>query len=487
MKKYTYFKTMLVCIFFLNSYSAFCQSKEKVTKLKELAVIEVENLNEELINISDSIWHFAELKFEEKKSSNLLIHTLKNAGFEIQENVGGLPTGFVATFGNEKPVIGIIGEFDALPGISQKDLPKKEPLIKGENGHACGHNLFAAGSLGGALAIKKLISEGRIKGTVKFFGTPAEEGGGGKIYMIQAGAFNGLDFCFDWHPAQETKAHVQPSQAATTLEIEYFGKSAHAGLFPWKGKSAQDAMELFADGVNLLREHVQPTARMQYTFRESGKANNIVPDYAKVSITLREATFESLQYIKGRIEKIAEGASLMADVDYRIDDNFVTNHQWVNNRTGGQLVHDNLEILGAISFSESEITYAKMMQKNMNLPEVGFKNEIRKMEETKSTPMRGGSDVGDVSWNVPEISFVVTALPDKVPMHSWGMVACGGNSIGHKSLIYASKVLAMTMIDLYTNEENQENVRMEYEERRGNAPYVPLVPKLEDQLNRIKK
>jgi len=321
-----------------------------------------------------------------------------------------------------------------------------------------------------------LISEGKIKGTVKFFGTPAEEGGGGKIYMIQAGAFDGVDFCFDWHPAQETKAHVQPSQAATTLEIEYFGKSAHAGLFPWKGKSAQDAMELFADGVNLLREHVQPTARMQYTFRESGKANNIVPDYAKVSIALREATFESLQYIKGRIEKIAEGASLMADVDYRIDDNFVTNHQWVNNRTGGQLIHENLEILGSISFSESEITFAKTMQKNMNLPEVGFKNEIRKMEETKSTPMRGGSDVGDVSWNVANINLTVTTAPKDTPWHSWAVVACGGMSIGHKGMSYASKAMAMTMIDLFEDPELREEMRKEFLERKGDYVYKGILP-----------
>lgn len=476
-----------VSIIFLNCYSASCQSNGEIMELKELVVNEVEILKEELINISDSIWHFAELKFEENKSANLLIQTLKDAGFEIQDNVGGLPTGFVASFGKEKPVIGIIGEFDALPGISQKDLPVKEPLVKGANGHACGHNLFAAGSLGGALAIKELISEGKIKGTVKFFGTPAEEGGGGKIYMIQSGAFDGLDFCFDWHPSAKTRAHVQPSQATTTLEIEYFGKSAHAGLAPWRGKSAQDAMELFASGVNLLREHVEPTARMQYTFRESGKVNNIVPDYAKVSITLREASFESLQYLKRRIKRIAEGASIMADVRFQIDSNFVTNHQWIVNRTGGSLIHNNLAILGPISFSELEEVFAKTIQKNMNLPEVGFNNEILSIEETKSTPMRGGSDIGDVSWNVPEISFEVTALPDKVPMHSWGMVACGGNSIGHKSLIYAAKVLAMTMIDLYGNKKNQENVKMEYEERRGNIPYVPLVPKLEDQLNRIKK
>src|SRR6188474_1141400 len=240
----------------------------------------IETKEPELIKLSDQIWDFAETALAETKSSKVLADWAEKKGMKVERGVANMPTAFVAEYGSGKPIIGILGEFDALPGLSQKAVPYKEPLVEGAAGHGCGHNLFGAGSLGAAIAIKELIAAGKLKGTVRFYGTPAEEDLAGKVWMAKEGLFNDLDVCLDWHPDYENKANMQSSQAIIDYNISFKGKSAHAAFDPWNGRSALDAAELFTTGINFLREHVKPSVRLHYVYKEAGNVPNVIPDKA---------------------------------------------------------------------------------------------------------------------------------------------------------------------------------------------------------------
>ncbi|MFY8037096.1 MAG: amidohydrolase [Cyclobacteriaceae bacterium] len=274
-------RPILLSILLVSTFSVMAQSK-KINPNKSAVIQSVEKHQSELITISDKIWAYAEIALREHKSSKELADYAQAQGFRVSRGVAGMPTAFVAEFGSGKPIIGIMGEYDALPGISQKATPTKEALAKGAAGHGCGHNLFGAGSLGAAIAVKELIAQGKLKGTIRFYGTPAEESVGGKVYMAREGLFNDLDVCLDWHPDVEIGASTQSSQAMVDFVVEFKGKAAHAAADPWNGRSAVDALEAFTFGVNLLREHVRPSVRMHYAIKAGGDVPNVVPEYAKV-------------------------------------------------------------------------------------------------------------------------------------------------------------------------------------------------------------
>ena len=261
-------KSSLIGVLLLGTSLVFGQSPKKL-KSEVIANVEAEKAN--LIEVSDKIWAAAEIAFQEKVSSKTLIDYAKANGFTVEEGVAETPTAFVASYGSGKPIIGILGEFDALPGISQKASPKKEPLVPGGAGHGCGHNMFGTASLGAAVAVKKLIEQGKIKGTVKFFGTPAEEKFFGKLWMARAGLFDDLDVCLDWHPADNTEADVQTTLALVDFKVEFFGQAAHASGDPWNGRSASDALELYTHGINAYREHIKPTVRIHYHIQDGGQ------------------------------------------------------------------------------------------------------------------------------------------------------------------------------------------------------------------------
>ena len=468
MKKY------LIVFLTLNAILSFAQSK-KSNANKDGVVSSVEKHRAELISISDKIWGYAETALRETKSSKELADYAEAQGFKVTRGVAGMPTAFTAEFGVGKPVIGIMGEFDALPGISQKAQPTKEPLQVASPGHGCGHNLFGAGSLGAAVAIKELMASGKLKGTIRFYGTPAEESVGGKIYMVRDGLFNDLDVCLDWHPEVEIAASVQSSQAMVDIIVEFKGKSAHAAFDPWEGRSAVDGAEAFTHGVNLLREHVRPSVRMHYAIKAGGDVPNVVPDYAKVWMWIRDSKRSVVEEVLTRVKDIAKGASLIAGVDYKVTIQTGDFDQLVN-RTGAEALQKNVDALGPIVYTPEEISFAKKIQETQGLEQTGLDGAIHPLKQTKEDPDGGSTDVGDVSWNVPEISLLVTTAPKKTAWHGWAVVACGGMSIGHKGMVFAAKALAMTMVDLFENEQLRKNVRAEFDQRRGNAVYKAYIP-----------
>lgn len=450
------------------------QSK-KVSAGKDAVIKSVDAHKQELIALSDAIWAYAETALKEHQSAKVLADYAEQQGFKVTRNIAKMPTAFIAEYGTGKPVIGILGEFDALPGISQKAQPIKEPLEAGAAGHGCGHNLFGAGSMGAAVAIKELMQQGKLKGTVRFYGTPAEESVGGKIYMARDGVFADVDVCLDWHPDVKIEASAQSSQAMVDFVVEFKGKAAHAAADPWHGRSAVDGLELFLHGVNMLREHVKPSVRMHYAIQAGGDVPNVVPEYAKVWMWVRDSKRAGVDEVFSRVKEIAKGASIMAGVESQITVQ-TGDYEILVNRKGAGALQKNIERLGPILYTAEETAFAKKIQEASGGEQTGLDGSIHQLKETGADPEGGSTDVGDVSWIVPEVTLLVTTAPANAPWHGWPVVACGGMSIGHKGLVFASKVLAMTMVDLFEDEQLRTAVREEFERRRNGHVYKAYIP-----------
>ena len=465
-------KNLLSIVFVIGS--TFLLNSQSVNKLKKDLLNSIEEKTLELTSLSDKIWEAAEVAFREDKSAEYLIEYAEANGLTIERGLAGMPTAFTASYGKGKPVIGIIGEFDALPGLSQTTAPYRDELIEGGAGHGCGHNLFGTASLGAAIAIKELIEKGSIEGTVKFFGTPAEEKFFGKLWMIREGVFDDVDICMDWHPADKTEANVQPSLALVDFMVEFTGQSAHASMDPWNARAANDALELYTSGINAYREHVKPSVRMHYHIQDAGQVVNVVPDYSRIWVRVRDITKEGLQPVYDHIRKMAGGAAIMANVEHKVS--LISGiHDLLPNRTGGAALQKNLEALGDIQYTQEEIDFALEMQRNNGKPEIGIDGKIRSLRETLKSPGGGSTDVGDVSYNVPVVSLNATTAPKGVPWHSWSVVASSGMSIGHKGMLYAAKALGMTMVDIFKDSRLRDDIKREFDERIGEYEYDPFL------------
>ena len=458
----------------LLSLTIFAGHTQSVNKLKKELLSSIENKSSDLISVSDKIWEAAEVAFREEKSANYLIDYAEKNGFKIEKGLAGIPTAFTATYGEGKPVIGIIGEFDALPGLSQTTVPYKNELIEGGAGHGCGHNLFGTASMGAAVAVKELIEKGELKGTIKYFGTPAEEKFFGKLWMIREGVFDNIDIVMDWHPADKTEANVQPSLALVDFMVEFSGQSAHASADPWNARSASDALELYTHGINSYREHVKPSVRIHYHIQDAGQVVNVVPDYSRIWVRVRDITREGLEPVYDQVQKMAGGAAIMANVDHKVS--LISGiHDLLPNRIGGAAMQKNLEILGDIEYNEEELSFAYDMQKANGKPLEGIDGKIRPLRETLESPGGGSTDVGDVSYNIPVVSLAATVAPKGVPWHSWSVVASSGMSIGHKGMIHAAKALGMTMIDIFKDEKLRDEIKKEFDDRIGDYKYDPFL------------
>jgi aminobenzoyl-glutamate utilization protein B len=443
-------------------------------KKKQEVVASIEKHRAELTRLSDQIWAYAETALRETRSSKVLADYAEQQGFEVKRGVAGMPTAFVASYGQGRPIIGILGEFDALPGISQKAQPVKEALDAGAAGHGCGHNLFGAASLGAATAIKELIAEGKLKGTIRFYGTPAEEAIGGKVYMARDGLFNDLDVCLAWHPDDRTHADVQSSQAVVTLVVEFKGKAAHAAADPWNGRSALAGLEFFTTGLNRMREFVRPSVRMHYTVVKGGDVPNVVPEYAKVLVWLRDSKRTGIEELLARVRKIADGAALMAEVESKLTVEG-GDYEMLVNMTGEKLIQANFQWLGPIKYTEAEQEFARAIQRATGVEAKGLNGDIQPMEEPKPDPPGGSTDVADVSWIVPTLHLSVTTAPEGAPWHAWPVVACGGMSIGHKGLSQAAKTLATTMVDLFEDNDAVLRIQAEFKEKTKGQVYKPYI------------
>jgi aminobenzoyl-glutamate utilization protein B len=445
-------------------------------KLKQEAIAGVERRAADLISMSDQIWGFAETALRETKSAALLADYAEKQGFRVTRGVAGMPTAFTAEFGSGKPVIAIMGEFDALPGISQKVQTTREALVAGAPGHGCGHNLFGAASLGAASAIKDLVAAGKLKGTIRFYGTPAEESVGGKVYMAREGMFNDVDVMVVWHPADRTSADNGSSQAIVDFVVEFKGRTAHAAFDPWNGRSASDAGEAFVHGVNLLREHVRPSVRMHYVVQKAGDVPNVVPDYAKVWMWVRDSKGAGIEPVLARVRQIAEGAGKIADVESKLTVQ-AGDYEILVNQTGSRLLHGNLTTLGPITYTEEEQTFAKGIQKTVGIAERGMVGEVQPFRDPPPAAPEGGStDVGDVSWHTPTINLTVATGVWNSPWHAWPVVATGAHSIGHKGLVYAAKAMAMTAVDLFLDAKVRDAIRAEFTGKTAGFVYKPWIP-----------
>jgi aminobenzoyl-glutamate utilization protein B len=453
-----------------------CFAQKVIPSTNKKAILaSVEKHQQELIKLSDQVWGFAETAMKETQSSKVLADYAEAQGFKVTRGVAEIPTAFIAEFGSGKPIIGVLGEFDALPGLSQKAQPVKEALVSGAPGHGCGHNMFGAGSLGAALSIKELITAGKLKGTIRFYGTPAEEDLAGKVYMARAGLFNDLDVCLDWHPEYENKANMQSSQAEMDYTVSFKGKSAHAAADPWNGRSALDAAELFNVGINFLREHLKPSVRMHYVYSKAGNVPNVIPSEAAVWLWIRDAKRSGVAEVSERMRDIAKGAALMAGVDYEVKLNSGL-YELLINETGAKTLQGNMNIVGPVTYTKEELDFADKIMKEYGLEQKGINGTIKPLETTKEFPAGGSTDVGDVSYIVPEITLLATTAPYKAPWHSWVVVACGGMSIGHKGMLFAAKSLGTTMVDLFENEKLRNDIKAEFLTRKGKEVWQAMLP-----------
>ncbi len=449
---------------------------DRADDLKKEAMAWVDSHAGQLERAAASIHGFAELGLEEYKSSKLLADMLEKGGFRVERGVADMPTAFVGTWGSGKPVIGILAEFDALPGLSQKAAnPSQITEIEGGPGHGCGHNLFGAGSVGAALAMKAAMEKNKIPGTVKLFGTPAEEITIGKGYMIKAGVFDGVDACLNWHPSGQNKIHLTSNRALNSFEVVFRGKTAHAAGGPWDGRSALDAVELMDAGVNYLREHVKETVRIHYAIMDGGKAPNIVPDYARVWYFVRDYNRKTVEEVYARVLKCAEGAALMTGTTHEI--RFIGGiYNYLPNKTVSEVVQKNMEMVGVPTYTAEETAYAKALQKTLGAEEKGMAASIEPLKE--STVISGGStDASDVSWIIPTNGELgIACIPPGSPGHSWATTSASGSSVGFKGMIMASKVLAASGIDLVLDAATMEKAKAEFLEKTKDSPYKSPIP-----------
>jgi aminobenzoyl-glutamate utilization protein B len=465
--------SLLAAVVLISAASAPPAASKADLRKKQAAVASVDAQRADLVSLADQVWAFAETALRETRSAALLADHAEKQGFRVERGVAGMPTAFVASYGEGRPVIAVLGEYDALPGLSQKAVPERAALKAGAPGHGCGHNLFGAASLGAAIAVKELIAAGKLSGTVRFYGTPAEEAVGGKVYMTRDGLFRDVDVALAWHPADRTHADMEGGQALVDLVVEFQGRTAHAAFDPWNGRSALDALELFTHGVNMMREHVKPTVRMHYVIKDGGDVPNIVPDHAKLWIWARDFERKGVEEVLARLRTMAEGAALMAGVTAKVSVQ-AGDYEMLVNEAGERLLDANLRWLGPIAYTPEEEAFAKALQKAAGVEPEGMETAIGPLEGQEKEG--GSTDVGDVSWNVPTLHVSVTTAPRGVPWHAWPVVAAGGMSIGHKGMIQAAKTLAATMVDLFDNPAARAAVRAEFAEKTRGFVYVPFVP-----------
>jgi aminobenzoyl-glutamate utilization protein B len=470
-------------------------SQGTVDMSKELALNWIEQNKEQVIEVSDKVWELAELGLMEFKSAELIAKTLEEYGFEVQRNVADMPTAFVASYGNGGPVIGMMGEYDALPSLSQKAVPNEDPIKEGAPGHGCGHNIHGATAMAGAIAVRMALEKEGLKGTVKFYGCPAEENYSGKLFMVRAGLFDDCDAVLSHHPGWWNTASMKSSLAVNSVKFHFHGTASHAADSPDRGKSALDAVELMNAGVNYMREHVVQEARIHYVIEKGGLQPNVVPPYARSWFYVRAPERDQVDAIYDWILKIADGADLMARTTHEVQ-LIDAIYNVLPNRPLCAIIVSNMKEVGTPDYTKEELEFAKKIA--ATIPEEDKLAMLRQSRRPdwesvvdvlmdKSIPeiwgegivMPGSTDVADVSWVAPTLEFTTATTVVGVPYHSWQNVALNGMSIGHKSLIFASKTMAGTAIDLLTKPELLKQVQEDFVKRKAGREYkCPIPPDL---------
>lgn len=428
------------------------------------------------VEASKLIWDFAELGYQEQQSSVLLQRHLQEAGFRVEAGVADEPTGFVASFGQGKPVVAILGEFDALPGLSQAAKPDRSPVREAAPGHGCGHNLLGSGAALAAVALKEYMASNRVVGTLRYYGTPAEEGGSGKVYMIRAGLFRDVDVVLHWHPENFNGVFNGGFLANVSARFKFRGVAAHAAMAPDRGRSALDAVMLMGNGVEFLREHVPSNTRLHYTISNGGAAPNVVPDTAEIYLQARSPSLVTLGEIWTRVKKIAEGATLMTEtsLDLRI---IHSSANIVPNEPLARVAQRNLEEVGGFRYSDDERRFAVDLQKSLpGAVDLASTGTIRPLVKVDPNQPSASTDAGDVSWVVPTIGFFTATMVPGVALHTWQATASAGMSIGQKGMLVAAKALAITGADLFASAKLIEDAKADFGRELQGKNYRSEIP-----------
>ena len=470
--------------------SSFAQKKNKidpalqlVNSNKEATLTALNNAYEVDKKTALQIWDYAEVGYKETKSAALHVQNLRAAGFTVETGVAEIPTAFVASYGSGAPVIGILAEYDALPGLAQTASPEKIS-IEGKNaGHGCGHHLFGTASVSAGIAIKNLIAAGKLKGTIKIYGCPAEEGGSGKVFLVRAGLFNGVDAVIHWHPDFYNGVTTMSALANKSAKFKFYGIAAHASMLPEQGRSALDAVEAMDNMVNMMREHIPQETRIHYIITNGGKAPNVVPDFAEVYYYVRHPKRKDVVDIFDRVVKAAEGAAMGTGTTMKYDIIGGT-HDLLINKTLAEVMQTNLEKVGGVKYSEADYSFAKKIQPSF----IGTKVDVATAATIKPLTYinegnNGSTDVGDVSYALPTVGMRAATWVPGTPAHSWQAVAAGGTEIGTKGMLVASKAMALTAIDLMSNPALLVKAMEEFNQSRGDYKYKALLGDIKPSLN----
>jgi aminobenzoyl-glutamate utilization protein B len=416
--------------------------------------------------VAKQIWTFAEVGYMEQKSSALLQSELKGAGFTVKPGVAGEPTAFIAEYGSGKPVIAILGEFDALPGLSQDSVPERKPLRAGGPGHGCGHHLFGTASVAAAISLKQWMQANNVKGTLRMIGTPAEEGGAGKVYMVRDGVFNDVDAVIAWHPGDDNSVNGERSMANISGKFRFHGLSAHAAGAPERGRSALDAVEVMDVMTNFLREHIPDGSRIHYVITDGGRAPNVVPDEAEVYYVVRHVEMSIVKDIWAKVINAAKGAALGTGTTYDLQ--LVGSvYSLLPNETLAKVQQRALEKVGGFTYSAEERAFAERIQKTEAFTAVPLEMAARVKPLAIGQAGAGSTDVGDVSWVVPTVQLSAATWVPGTAAHSWQAVAAGGTTIGYKGMMVAAKTMALTGADLFSSPATVEAAKTELASKRG--------------------
>ena len=479
-------KQFLSIVFFILSIAVAAQKKSITNpfdKVKVQALQDIQQHYEEYKKTALQIWDYAELGYKEKNSSALLQKLLTDNGFTLDAGVADIPTAFVATYGTGQPVIGILAEFDALPGLSQEAIPERKEIPGRIAGHGCGHHLFGTASAAAGIEIKKLMEEKKFSGTIKVFGCPAEEGGSGKVYMVRAGLFNNVDIAIHWHPGDGNSVTMTSALANSSAKFRFRGLSAHAAGAPDKGRSALDAVEAMDNMVNMMREHVPQETRIHYVITNGGKAPNVVPDFAEVYYYVRHPKRDQVKLIFERVVKAANGAAMGTEttMEYEV---IGGTHDLLLNKTLAEAMQKNLEKTGGVTYTMDEVEFAKKIQATFNYKVPGIGNADSIIPLKMEMDAGGGStDVGDVSYALPTVGMRGATWVPGTPAHSWQAVACGGTEIGTKGMMVAAKTMVLTAIDLFTDPALIIKAKEEFRKAKGDYKYEALLGNRKPALN----
>jgi aminobenzoyl-glutamate utilization protein B len=436
----------------------------------------VAGLADESWEMAKSIWEYAEPGYLETMSSKLIADRLEKAGFKVSRGVAGIPTAFTATFGESKPLVAILGEYDALPELSQEALPVRQPRKQGNGyGQACGHHLFGVGSMAAAMALAGEIKTGRAKGTVRYYGCPAEEGGAAKAFMVRAGLFSDVDVALHWHPGSRNSVGDPSCLARIAVRFRFHGTAAHAAGSPERGRSALDGLLLAIHAVELMREHTPTGTRLHHTILSGGGAANVVPEFAEGFFYVRHPKSEVVRELYPRLLKCAQAGALATETKLEVV-NLGGTLELLPNPSLSAVIQANMKKLNKLRYDDEETRFALKLRETIpgKLPPL---DDIATVHETYGGTTMGSTDVGDVSWVVPTAGFSAACWAPGTPGHSWQAVACGGTTMGKKGMLLAAETLAASAFDLMTNPEAIQNAKAEFKKKLGEDGYKPLLDK----------